>query len=295
MTYQLEYKRDGSGFYEIGTAGETLGAKQLVYRDTSGTWSLADSSAATYMPSIGITLEAISNGKQGRILTKGYVGDASWSWTLGGAIFASETSGELTQTIPTGNIQQIIGYAVETDLIFLTPRRSYGGDDVYYLKNISLPIESLGRPNTNPPTVVDVGNLRLLEFTLNTDSVSAKISRPNDWVTGNLGVYVVWTNDGGVDDNGKAVKIQLDYQTASEGDVISGSHTNSPKTTEDTYPSATGNIEVHTDAMTIAQADFENKECIFMKFTFITPVGTALTCEPRMIGLCLQYYASPDR
>ena len=293
--YQLEYRRNGSGFWENGLAGETLGAKKLVYRDATGAWSLADATAAATMPSIGITLEAIPSGKYGKILTKGYVGDASWSWTVGGAIFASATSGELTQTVPSTDLQQIIGYATGGDMLFLTPRRSYGGDDVYYSKTVSIPVESIGRPNTNPPTVVDVGNLRLLEFTLNTDTVSIKISRPNDWVIGGLNFYVVWTNDGGVDDNGKAVKVQMDYQTASEGDVITGSHANSPKTVEDTYPSATGAIEVHTDSMTIAQADFENEACIFCKFTFITPTGAALTCEPRMIGLCLQYNASPDR
>jgi len=156
----------------------------------------------------------------------------------------------------------------------------------------SVPAEALGRPNTNPPTVVDQANLRLLAFTLNTDSVSIKMPVPWDLVSGeDIKLCAVWTNDGGVDDNTKDVKAQFDYQTASEGDSVDGSHANSPKTINDTYTSASGWIEHHTAYVTIANADFSGEACIFIKISFITPDGVALTCEPHLIGICIQYLA----
>jgi len=119
LTYQLEYKRDGSGFYEVGLAGETLGARKLVYLDTNGIWKLADADDVTRFPVVGITLEAISNGKYGRILTKGYVGDADWGFaTLGAPIYATTVAGELSQTVPADGVKkQIVALAKESDLI----------------------------------------------------------------------------------------------------------------------------------------------------------------------------------
>lgn len=295
MTYQLEYKRAGSGFYEVGLAGETLTAKSLVYLDASGHWRLADQSNATKMPCLGITLEAINSGKYGRILTQGYVGDSTWSFTAGAPLYASAVAGELTEVPTTSGQQQVVAHAKDSNLVYLFPWENRGGAEDVYLKYMSINVESLGLPNTNPPVVVDQDNLRLLRFTLNTDSVSVKLPKPVDYVSGALNFSVYWTNDGGVDDNGKTVKAQMSYQTTSEGDPVSGNHANSPKTVEDTYASASGWIEHHSSAMTIAAADFVDEECIFAKISFITPTGTALTCEPHLIGLCLSYLATPDR
>jgi len=295
LTYQLEYKRDGSGFYENGRAGETLGARKLVYRGNSGLWELADSDSVSSMPSLGITLSQIRGGDRGKILTYGYVGDATWTFNVGGAIYASVTAGELTQISPASGEQQIIGYAIEANLIHFTPRRPTGSENATYLKTMQVSTDSLGRPNTNPPTVVDKDNVTLYSFTVNTDHMTWKLAKPVDYVSGTLGFSVVWTNNGGKDDDGETVKVQIDYQVASEGGVIEGSHANSPKTVEDAYVSAVGWVEHHTAFVTIAEADFVNEECLFCKVSFVTPTGSALTCEPHLIGICLQYLASPDR
>jgi len=154
----------------------------------------------------------------------------------------------------------------------------------------AIPVESLGRPNTNPPTVVDQDNLTLLSFTVDTDKVTLKMPVPSDIAAGeSLDFNVVWTNDGGVDDNGKNVKWQFDYQVGSEGDVISGNHANSPKTVEDTYDSALGWVEHDTAYISIPNADFLGKACIFIKISAITAPATVLTCEPHMIGICRRY------
>jgi len=163
--------------------------------------------------------------------------------------------------------------------------------DTTKVLTFEIPADEFGRPNTNPPSVVDIDNVTLYSFTLNTDKMTLKFPVPSDYASGDITFFVVWTNDGGVDDNGKEVKWQLDYQTADEGDPINGSHANSPKVINDAYTSATGWIEHHTGIMTIAAADFAGKLCVLLKLSAITPDGVALTCEPQLIGLCYSYTA----
>ena len=121
MTYQLEYRREGSGFWENGQAGETLGDRKLVYLDTNGLWRLADADAMATMPCLGITIGGISSGKSGRILTQGYIGDADWSWTIGASLYASGTAGELTETQTTSGEVQVVAHAKKGNLIYLFP------------------------------------------------------------------------------------------------------------------------------------------------------------------------------
>ncbi len=160
-----------------------------------------------------------------------------------------------------------------------------------YTKEVHISADAFGRPNTNPPTVVDQDNLTLYSFTVNTDRLTFKLFIPTDYDSGPINVHVEWTNDGGTDDNDKNVKWQLDYQVGSVGDVISGSHANSPKTVEDTYESASGWVLHETADMTIAAADFAGKEVLFIKFSAITAPATELTCEPHIICACLSYTA----
>lgn len=163
--------------------------------------------------------------------------------------------------------------------------------DATEVKTIILASDAFGRPNTNPPNIVDQDNLTLYSFTLNTDSLTVKFPVLWDYVSGDIVFNVIWTNDGGVDDNGKFAKWQIDYQVGTTGDVISGSHANSPKVAEDAYGSDSGFVETHADDMTIAEADFAGKQCIFIKLSAVTPAGTALTCEPHLVGICYTYTA----
>ena len=160
-----------------------------------------------------------------------------------------------------------------------------------YTKTISIPAEEFGRPFTNPPTVVDQGNLTLYAFTLNTDHMTFKFPVPSDYDSGGLSFFVIWTNDGGIDDNGRNVKWQISYQVASEGDSVDGNHANSPKSVEDAYASALGWIEHHTGLRTIAHGDFIGKFCVFLDLSALTPTPPALTCEPHLIGVCFTYTA----
>lgn len=160
-----------------------------------------------------------------------------------------------------------------------------------YEKTVSLAADTFGRPNTNPPTVVDQDNLTLYAFTLNTDKMTLKFPVPYDYYGGDIGFFVIWTNDGDTDDQNTFAKWQLDYQVGAEGDVISGSQANSPKSVEDEYLSALGWVQYHTGYMTIAAADFAGKSCIFLKVSAVTPVGAALTCDPHLLGMCYTHTA----
>lgn len=161
-----------------------------------------------------------------------------------------------------------------------------------YQKLVRTPADEFGRPFTNPPNVVDQDNLTLYSFTVNTDQMTYKFPIPTDYdQEGGFTFLILWTNDGGVDDNGKNVKWQLSYQVGAEGDVISGSHANSPRTTEDTYTSDLGWVEHHSDVITIPHDDFAGKYCLFLKIMAVTPAGTPLTCEPHLIGMCILYQA----
>lgn len=121
MTYRLYHKRRGSGFEFQGRAGETLGAKKLVYQASDGLWYLADADSLTMLPVIGITMESIRSGTGGGILSYGYIGSALWGWTVGSPVYASETAGELTQTQPTSGKIQAIAVAIKQTMILFDP------------------------------------------------------------------------------------------------------------------------------------------------------------------------------
>ncbi len=163
--------------------------------------------------------------------------------------------------------------------------------DATRTEKIHLPAAALGRPNLNPPDIVIQDNVELLAFTVGTDRVFYAWDLPPDYDGGDLQIQAEWTNDGGVDDNGLDVKVQIDYQTYDEGDSVAGSHANSPKSIEDTYTSASGWIFNVTGLMTIAAADFAGKHGIAMKISFVAPAGGALTAEPHLICMQLLYTA----
>jgi len=160
-----------------------------------------------------------------------------------------------------------------------------------YVKEVVVPADQFGLPNANPPSIVDLDNVTLYSFTVDTDKATYKFYIPADYAGGDIDFEVDWTNDGGVDDNGKNVKWQLDYQTVAPGEVMSGSHANSPKSVEDTYDSESGWVEHHAGIMTIAAADFAGKHHILLKLSAVAPTGDALTGKPHLLGIFYDYRA----
>lgn len=71
---------------------------------------LADASSASTMPAFGIARDTITNAATGEVVVSGELtGQNTSSWSVGDAIYVSETTGALTNTKPTGTalIQKI--------------------------------------------------------------------------------------------------------------------------------------------------------------------------------------------
>jgi len=121
-----------SGITEEGTAGATLAFGDLVYLQTSDSrWELVDANAeATCKNKLGIcVLAAASDGSATTILLYGKVrADAAFpALTIGAAVFASTTAGDVQTTAPSGaaDIMRIVGYGNTADELFFCPSPDY--------------------------------------------------------------------------------------------------------------------------------------------------------------------------
>jgi hypothetical protein len=105
------------------TAGEAVVFGDLCYVKSDGKLWKADASAAATMPGMYMALASISADATGSFLLQGFVRDDSWSWTVGGMIYASETAGGLTQTAPStsGAQVQALGSAISATVIDFRP------------------------------------------------------------------------------------------------------------------------------------------------------------------------------
>ena len=279
-----------------GQAGENLGDRKIVYWDNSGLWRLADADDVATQPTIGFTIGSIASGNFGRILLQGIIGKQGWTWTRGATLYASTVAGEITHTLPTTPDRgQRVGVAYDTDLVYFDPkgtdRNNVALTNTTRAEIKHLTAAALGRPNTNPPSIVQQDNTELLAFTVGTDQIYYGWEIPSDYAGGDLIINAHWTNDGGVDDNTKDIKLQIDYQSCDNGDAVSGNHANSPRTIEDTYASAAGWIIHTTGNITIPAADFTGEHIVAMKISFVAPAGAALTCDPHLISLMIEYTA----
>jgi hypothetical protein len=95
------------------TANASLAASRLVYIVSNSTVAYADASVNATCHTIGITTSTIASGAKGTILLRGYYRDTAWSFTPGASLWLSTTSGNVTQTAPSGSGEQVInvGYA----------------------------------------------------------------------------------------------------------------------------------------------------------------------------------------
>lgn len=101
--------------------GENVVYGNLLYLKSDGKWWKANATTSATMPGMKMALASISADAYGLLLSWGVARDDSWSWTVGGVIYASTTAGALTQTAPSsdGNTVQIVGKAkTATTMLF---------------------------------------------------------------------------------------------------------------------------------------------------------------------------------
>ncbi len=286
MPYRIKPLVTGDGLEVEGVAGEVLDKYNLVYIK-GGKWYKADRDAVLTMPGYGMVLSDLPLNYKGVILLYGLISNPLWAW-VDGPIYASSTPGGLTQNPPTSaGFNQAVGVAHGSDYMLVVPMWSRA---VTRAHHEHVPAGTFGRPNTNPPDIVTVDNSLLLEFDVNTDIVHYKWEISEHYVPGtDLLIQFHWTNDGGADDNTKNVKIQVEYLAVEDGDLISGSHANSPRHIDDAYTSDLGSVFHTTGIITLPAADFAGKHQIEMKIMFVTADATALTGKPRLDCMLFEY------
>jgi len=100
----------------------SVGFGAVLHIDDDGNLIESDADATSVIPCQFLAAEAGTGMK--RVLINGVAKDSvNWSWTPGGALYVSTTTGEMTQTAPdqTGDRVQIVGYAISSDTIFFKP------------------------------------------------------------------------------------------------------------------------------------------------------------------------------
>lgn len=107
-------------------AGATLAKFALVYLNSAGKWVLADANGlASGM--LGITTEAKNADEAITVLRRGYFRDDTYSLTVGGTLYASETAGGMTQVQPTTTdaIIRVTGYALASNIVCFDPSNDF--------------------------------------------------------------------------------------------------------------------------------------------------------------------------
>jgi hypothetical protein len=115
-----------NGDIDIETVdANTNGFGNAMHLDTDGNWIDAKGDAAATMPCMAIALE--SGTGQKKLLKRGFIRDDSWNFTIGAWVYVSYTAaGGLTQNLAdtTGQIQQKIGYAHKSNVLYFSPSKS---------------------------------------------------------------------------------------------------------------------------------------------------------------------------
>ena len=108
----------------IMTAGENLTFGKPCYLKSDGKWWKTNANSITTMSCGAIAGATITANATGLFALPGsFLRNAAWSWaTIGGSIYPNNTSGSITQTIPSdsGDQVQIIGYAYRSDIIYFS-------------------------------------------------------------------------------------------------------------------------------------------------------------------------------
>ena len=111
------------GAWSLLPCGKNLVFGDFCYLNSDRKWRKADADQASTMPIAAMALGTISANAEGIFLLSGVAHDDSWSWTVGGLLYASTTAGRLTQTAPSGTRNQVqaVGVARAAPEILLNP------------------------------------------------------------------------------------------------------------------------------------------------------------------------------
>jgi hypothetical protein len=112
----------------IDTNSQGIGAP--LFMSSNGHLSTASASTSATAPCIALAMDTGVGGNK-RILVHGVLRVDSWNWTTGpgtsGLIYLSTTTGNLTQSKPSGTDEVIhpVGWALSDDAIYFAPSMMY--------------------------------------------------------------------------------------------------------------------------------------------------------------------------
>jgi hypothetical protein len=113
----------------VGQAGETLAFGDLIRQHTDGKYYKTDADSLITMDRYcRLSCAAIAADAYGVMLVEGYICESDWSFaTVGGALFASATTGAMTQTAPSGDedLVQTVGKLENADIVYFDPEHSW--------------------------------------------------------------------------------------------------------------------------------------------------------------------------
>jgi len=111
-----------SGLTASMTVGENVAFGQVLFMHTDGKLWLADANTVVERV-FAMAAATILADAAGKVLKIGFVRDDTWAWTVGSPIYASETNGAMTQTVPTtsGVRVQVVGVATHADRMWFEP------------------------------------------------------------------------------------------------------------------------------------------------------------------------------
>ncbi len=112
-----------NGITMTQTAGENLAFGDSVYMKADGKFWKTDADAAATMPCVALAAATILADAAGTFLKIGYIRKDAWNWTVGAGIYVSTTTGELTETAPSANSDeiQVVGHAHAADIMYFNP------------------------------------------------------------------------------------------------------------------------------------------------------------------------------
>jgi len=117
----------GSGdMIRVTVDANTIGIGGLLHLESDGNFGDADADAeATCSSMLVMAMESGTGVK--KVLTRGFMRQDSWNWTVGAPLYADTDAGDITETAPSGSgeIVRVIGYAMSADIIFFDPDKTF--------------------------------------------------------------------------------------------------------------------------------------------------------------------------
>lgn len=111
-------------------AGESVTVMDVVYLSDAGKWMLTSATGVgTATGMLGFALQSKGNGESLKVALSGsFVRNDAWGWNApGDMLYLSASSGQITETQPTGTdtVVRVIGWVISETVIWFDPSADY--------------------------------------------------------------------------------------------------------------------------------------------------------------------------